>query len=75
MDHKPLIPLFSTKHLEELPARVQRFGLRMLRFNFNIVRVPGKNLLIADTLSRAPLMALDQHNKHRINTISIGSTQ
>lgn len=22
-DHKPLVPLFSTKHLEELPIRVQ----------------------------------------------------
>ena len=24
-DHKPLVPLFSTKNLEELPIRVQRF--------------------------------------------------
>ena len=24
-DHKPLIPLFSTKHSEELPVRVQHF--------------------------------------------------
>ena len=31
-DHKPLVPLFSTKHLEELPIRVQRFRLRMMRF-------------------------------------------
>ena len=29
-DHKPLVPLFSTKHLEELPIRVQRFRLRMM---------------------------------------------
>ena len=43
MDHKPLIPLFSTKHLEELPVRVQRFRLQMLRFNFNIVYVLGKS--------------------------------
>ena len=34
MDHKPLIPLFSTKDLEELPVRVQRFRLQMLRFDF-----------------------------------------
>lgn len=26
-DHKPLVPLFSSKHLAELPARVQRFCL------------------------------------------------
>ena len=24
-DHKPLVPIFSTKRLEELPIRVQRF--------------------------------------------------
>ena len=59
-DHKPLIPLFSTKRLEELPIKVQRFRLHMLRFNFDIVYVPGKNLVIADALSRAPLMSPDQ---------------
>ena len=53
-DHKPLVPLFSAKNLEELPARVQRFRLRMMRFNFTISRVPGKQLTIADMLSRAP---------------------
>ena len=29
-DHKPLVPLFSSKHLDELPIRVQRFRLRMM---------------------------------------------
>ena len=53
-DHKPLVPLFSSKHLEELPIRVQRFRLRMMRFQFTISHVPGKELIIADTLSRAP---------------------
>ena len=54
-DHKPLVPLFSSKHLEELPMRVQRFRLRMMRFHFSISHVPGKSLTIADTLSRAPM--------------------
>ena len=53
-DHKPLVPLFSSKLLDELPIRVQRFRMRMMRFNFSISHVPGKNLTIADTLSRAP---------------------
>ena len=29
--YKPLIPLFSTKNLEELPVRVQRYCLQMMR--------------------------------------------
>ena len=53
-DHKPLVLLFSTKNLDELPIRVQRFRLRMMRFDFTISHVPGKNLLVADALSRAP---------------------
>ena len=54
-DHKPLVPLFSSKKLDELPIRVQRFRLRMMRFSFTISHVPGQSLLVADTLSRAPL--------------------
>ena len=53
-DHKPLVPLFSTKNLEELPVRVQRFRLRMMRFEYTISHVRGTGLVIADTLSRAP---------------------
>ncbi|KAI2666998.1 Retrovirus-related Pol polyprotein from transposon 17.6 [Labeo rohita] len=54
-DHKPLVPLLSTRGLDDLPSRVLRFRLRLLRYDYNIVHVPGKNLITADTLSRAPL--------------------
>ena len=37
-DHKPLVPLLSTKNLEELPLRVQRFRMRLMRFDFTISR-------------------------------------
>ena len=55
-DHKPLVPLLSSRNLEDLPARVQRFRMRMMRFTYSISHVPGKSLYIADTLSRAPLV-------------------
>ena len=42
-DHKPLVPLFSTKNLDELPIRIQRFRLRMMRFHFTISHVPGNS--------------------------------
>ena len=53
-DHKPLVPLLSTTHLNSLPPRVLRFRLRMNRFDYDICHVPGKDLYTADALSRAP---------------------
>ena len=53
-DHKPLVPLFDAKHLDELPIHVQRFRLRMMRYKFRISHVPGTSLKVADALSRAP---------------------
>ena len=54
-DHKPLGPLLSTKPLDQLPIRVQRFCLRMMRFKYLITHVPGKQLQIADALSQSPV--------------------
>ena len=54
-DHKPLVSLLGSKSLEDLPPRVLRFRMRLMRFSFDIVHVPGKQLTVADTLSRAPL--------------------
>ena len=53
-DHKPLIPLLSTKQLDNLPPRVLRFRLRLARFDYSIQHIPGKLLYTADALSRAP---------------------
>ncbi|XP_065195252.1 uncharacterized protein LOC135826576 [Sycon ciliatum] len=53
-DHKPLVPLLSTKRLHDLPARVLRFRLRLARYHYQIIHVPGSYLTSADALSRAP---------------------
>ena len=53
-DHKPLVPLMSYKHLDNLPPRVLRFHLPLIRFDYHITHVPGKYLYAADALSRAP---------------------
>ena len=54
-DHKSLVPMLSTKRLDELPVRIQRFHMRMMRFQFSITNVSGKALTTADALSRTPL--------------------
>ena len=53
-DHKPLVPLLSSKHLDDLPPRILWFRLRMARYDYSILHVPGKLLYTADTLSRIP---------------------
>ena len=54
-DHKPLIPLLNSKALDNLPPRILLFRLRLARYQYTARHVPGKFLVIADTLSRAPV--------------------
>ena len=54
-DHKPLVALLGNKSLDQIPPRIQRMKIRMLRYSYEIRHVPGKDLYTADTLSRAPL--------------------
>ena len=58
-DHKPLLSLLNTKHLEDLPPRIMRFRLRLARFSYSVVHSPGKLMYTADTLSRAPRSIVD----------------
>lgn len=50
-DHRPLIGLLK-KTLDEMSPRIQRLAYKLLRYQFNLKYVPGKNMNIADTLSR-----------------------
>lgn len=51
-DHSPLVPIFK-KNLDKVSNRLQRMLLRLLKYHINIIYVPGKNMYVADTLSRA----------------------
>lgn len=53
-DHKPLIYIFKKK-LHECPARLQRMLLTLQRYDIDLKYKPGKELIIADSLSRAYL--------------------
>ena len=57
-DHKPL-EIILKKSLQEAPTRLQRMLLRLQKYDFVIKHKPGKDMIIADTLSRAPLPVLD----------------
>lgn len=53
-DHKPLIPLLGDKDLSDLPLRIQRFKMRMMRYSYEIFHTPGDKMYLADLLSRPP---------------------
>ena len=57
-DHKPLIPLLTTYMLEKLPPRIQRYRMRLMRFQIKkMIHVPGKHMYTSDTLSRMSAIA------------------
>lgn len=51
-DHQPLISIFK-KPLMKTPARLQRMLLQVQKYDIELQFKPGKQLIIADTLSRA----------------------
>lgn len=47
------------KRLGDVPPRLQRFFLRLMRYDFTLQFLPGRKLVLADALSRA-----GQHSPH-----------
>ena len=52
-DHKPLVSLLGSNHLNDLPPRILRFWLRLFRFDYSIEHNPGNQLHTTDVLSHA----------------------
>ena len=57
-DHQPLETIFK-KPLAKAPKRLQRLMMRLQRYNIKVVYKKGSSLVLADTLSRAPLSGSD----------------
>jgi hypothetical protein len=51
-DPKPLISILGEKDLSQLPLRVQRLRLRLMRYGYTIFHTPGSQMYLADSLSR-----------------------
>ncbi|GBL79149.1 Retrovirus-related Pol polyprotein from transposon 17.6 [Araneus ventricosus] len=67
-DHKPLLGLIH-KPFENISPRLQRLLLRLQRYSFKLIHVPGEYLAVADALSRAPLPT------HPVSTSDIDNAQ
>ena len=66
-DHKPLamVPLLTTRTLDEVPPRVPRLRMQLMHFHFKEVNhVPGKEMYIADALKR-----MQSENTKRMATV------
>lgn len=50
-DHRPLLAI-AQKAIGDMPPRLQRLFLRLMRYEFTLQFVPGKQLILADALSR-----------------------
>lgn len=54
-DHRPLVKLLTTEGSVGASARLARISMRMKEYVYKIVYVLGKQIVIADCLSRLPL--------------------
>ena len=54
-DHKPIFPLINTQDLDKAPLRCQRMLMRLRGYSLHAEHVPGKHLIVPDTLSRSPI--------------------
>ena len=73
-DHKPLVPLINTKDLSETPLRCQRMFMRLMRFNVKAKHVPGKDILVADTLSHSPVSTTESSPMRKFKPMSVTSS-
>uniref|UniRef100_A0AAR2KRY5 Gypsy retrotransposon integrase-like protein 1 n=1 Tax=Pygocentrus nattereri TaxID=42514 RepID=A0AAR2KRY5_PYGNA len=60
-DHKPLIAIIK-KNLSEMSPQIQRLIMKLQRFDFELIYTPGKYIVLADALFRAP-QHCEPHNE------------
>ena len=67
-DHKPLEAI-TKKPLSMAPPRLQRMLLRLQRYDFTAKYKPGKEMVLADTLSRAFIPEIKLDASHMENEV------
>lgn len=59
-DYQSLVTIHN-KSIHVASSRLQRMMLQLQRFTFEVVYRKGKDMIVADMLSRAPLTSTDRH--------------
>ena len=65
-DHQALETIFK-KPLAKAPKRLQRIMFRLQRYAINVTYRKGSSLVLADTLSRAPLQVLNESSPNNFD--------
>lgn len=72
-DHRPLVSIIK-KNLSKMSPRIQRLMMKMQRYDFELIYTPGKHLILADVLSRAPesnsVSTTDEDIECHVNLVS-----
>lgn len=70
-DHHPL-PEISKKEIGERPQRLERLFLRLLKYNFELRFVSGKEVVGADTLWGNPSQTSSQKTRTYVEVHAVG---
>lgn len=69
-DHKPLLCILN-KSVNEMPARLQKMKMKLQLYDIRLQYVPGKELLIADALSRSHLKESEEDIDPKLHILEV----
>lgn len=69
-DHQPLVTILN-KPLQSAPARLQRMILKLHKFDLTLTYKKGKQLYLADTLSRAPRKVTTKNDEEEFDVLAV----
>lgn len=72
-DHKPLVSILTIKFLDDLTPRLLRLRMKLQRFHYTVIHTPGKNLLVADLLSRKPVSTANTDDEVMVEDLQYGA--
>ena len=73
-DHRPLLAIVK-KSLRLAPKQLQRMILRLQRYNYDLVWLPGSQMILIDTLSRAYPPVLAETNQFTEQLVTLAEDQ
>lgn len=74
-DHRPPIAI-AQKSVADMPPRLQRFFIRLFKYDYVLQFIPGKDLVLADMLSRTATLpgAADEAEDMEVHAIQVVSS-